>query len=143
MSAKTKGACLLAAMATSSAAFILALSLATLAKSPQSIALSMAGGGAALLALWLATRSMSARRAWGRGFLVDGFLSMAVGISFQLQNPSWPEESPYQYDLDRAIGPLTHFIWVFAARIGLFALILAALLFALGYWLLSPPHRQA
>jgi len=130
-------------MMTASVAFILVLMLATLANLPQSIALSIAGGGAALLALWLATRSMSAKLAWGRGFLVNGFLSAAVGVGFQLHSPSWPEESQYQYDLDRAIGPLTKFVWAFAARVGLAALILAAALFALSYWLLSPPHRKA
>jgi hypothetical protein len=143
MKAKASGARRLAAMMTASVAFVLVLMLATLANVPHSIAISVAGGGAALFALWLATRSMSARRAWGRGFLVDGLLSVAVGIGFQLQSPSWPEESQYQYDLDRAIGPLNHFIWIFVAKIGLLALILAVLLFALGYWLLRPPHRQA
>jgi hypothetical protein len=46
-------------------------------------------------------------------------------------------------DLDRAMGPLTPFVWALAARLGLIALILAAVLLALGYWLLGPPHRKA
>jgi hypothetical protein len=46
-------------------------------------------------------------------------------------------------DLDRAIGSLNHFVWELAARLGLIAFVLAAVLFAISYWLLGPPHRKA
>ena len=83
------------------------------------------------------------RAAWGGGCLVNGFLSTAVAVSFRVQDEPWSGRMPYQDDLDRAIGPLTHFVWALAARIGLAAFVLAAILFALSYWLLGPPHRKA
>ncbi len=103
----------------------------------------LAGAVSALLAIWLAARSSSSRSAWGRGCLVNGLLSTVVGVSFRAQDESWSGHMPYTEDLDRAIGPLTHFVWALAARIGLAAFVLAAVLFALSYWLLGPPHRKA
>jgi hypothetical protein len=83
------------------------------------------------------------RSGWGRGCLVNGLLSAAVAAGFGTQDEFWSGRSGYMEDLDQAIGPLNHFVWALAARVGLIALMLAAVLFALSYWLLGPPHRKA
>lgn len=54
-----------------------------------------------------------------------------------------PGRPGYPDDLDKAIGPLTNFLWAFAARIGIVAFVLAAILFAISYWLFRPPRREA
>jgi len=74
---------------------------------------------------------------------MNGLLSTAVAVSFHVQDDLWAGRSQYAEDLDRAIGPLTGFVWVLVARIGLIASVMAAILFALSYWLLGPPHRKA
>jgi hypothetical protein len=103
----------------------------------------LASLGAGLLAFWAARQANSARSAWGGGFLVNGLLSMGVALSHRVQGDLWAGRSSYMEDIDRAMGPLTHFVWALAARLGLIALILAAALFALSFWLLGPPHRKA
>ena len=99
--------------------------------------------GAALLLVWLIRRGMPPRSTWGAGCFINGLLSTTVAIGFHVQDNLWTGRSGYTEDLDRAIGPLTHFVWALAARVGLVALVLAAVLFALSYWLLGPPHRKA
>ena len=125
-------------------AFALAVLLVAAAGLPIAVAPVVAAlAGAALLAVWLARRKASLRSAWSRGCLVNSLLSAGVAFGFRVQDDLWVGRSQYAEDLDRAIGPLTHFIWALAARAGLIALILAAVLFALSYWLLGPPHRKA
>jgi hypothetical protein len=99
--------------------------------------------GAALLAVWVTRRGTSPRSTWGVGCLINGLLSAAVAIGFCVPDDLGTGRSQYVEDLDRAIGPLTHFVWALAARIGLIVLIMAAILFALSYWLLGPPRRKA
>jgi hypothetical protein len=103
----------------------------------------LASLGAGLLAFWVARRANSARSAWGGGCLANGLLSMGVALGLRVQDDLWADRSSYMEDLDRAMGPLTPFVWALAARLGLIALILATVLFALSYWLLGPPHRKA
>ena len=86
---------------------------------------------------------MRARSAWARGCLLSGMLSAVVGISLQVQDQPWSGRPVYPDDLDKAIGPLTNLLWAFAARIGIAAFVLAALLFAVSYWLFRPPRREA
>jgi len=132
----------LAAAVMGGTAFALILPLGALTNLPKIAVLAVTGGGAVLLAMWLAARSVSARSAWGRGCLVDGLLSVAVGVGFRLQEEPWSNGSQYMRDLDRAIGPLTPFVWALAAWAGLAALMLATVLLALSWWLLGPPHRH-
>ncbi len=105
------------------------------------VAAAVAGTG--LIALWLERRAASVRSAWGRGCLANGLLSAAVAVSFDVQDEPWLGGSSFADDLDRAIGPLTHFVWALAARAGLAALILATVLVALSYRLLGLPGRKA
>lgn len=95
----------------------------------------------ALLAAWLTRRGGPPRSAWGACCLIDALLS--TGVALRAQDEFWSGRSQYAEDLDRAIGPLTSYAGAFVARVGLITLILAAVLFALGYWLLGPPHRKA
>jgi hypothetical protein len=104
-------------------------------------ALALLGG--AVLAVWLAARANSARSAWGSGCLINGLLSMGVAVGFRAQDDFASGRAAYSDDLDRAIGPLGHFVWALAGRAGLIAALLAAALFALSLWLLGPPHRRA
>lgn len=99
--------------------------------------------GAALVAGWLAWRATSARSAWGAGCLANGVVSLGVALGFRVQDELWSGRSSSVEDIDRAIGPLTHVVWALAARVGLIALAAAAILFAISYWLLRPPHRKA
>jgi hypothetical protein len=96
-----------------------------------------------LVGIWLAARAMSARAVWARGCLVSGMLSGVVGIGLQVQDAPWSGRPVYPDDLDKAIGPLTNFLWAFAARIGIAAFVLAMILLAISVWLFKPPRRQA
>ena len=124
-------------------AFVLAVLLITAAGLPVAVATVVAALlSAGLLAAWLAKQKSSARSAWARGCLANGLLSAVVAFSFRTQDDLWVGRSQYTENLDRAIGPLTHFIMGLAARVGLVALILAAILFVLSYWLVRPPHHK-
>jgi hypothetical protein len=105
------------------------------------VAIAMLGGG--LVAAWVMRRGSSPRSAWGAGCFINGLLSTTVAVGSRVQDDLWAGRSQYSEDLDRAIGPLTHFVWVLTARIGIIALMLAVVLFTLSYWLLGPPHRKA
>jgi hypothetical protein len=133
-----------AALATGGIAFVLILLLDARTNSlgvagPLILALVAAG----LVAIWIATRAASVRAAWGRGCFVNGLLSMGVGIGFWIQEEPGSGRPGYSDDLERAIRPLVDFIWSLVAWAGLAALILAAILLALSWWLLDPPHRRA
>ena len=134
----------LVAIIMGSIAFVLIVLLIVAARLPVAAGLLITAlAGACLIAVWLAKRAASMRSAWGRGFLVNGLLSAAVAVSFRVQDEPWLGQVQYPNDLDRAIGPLTHFVWALVARAGLAALIVAAVLLGLSYWLLGPPHRKA
>ncbi len=124
-----------------SALILLLLTPAAVPVGAASFILALVSAG--LLAVWVTSRAKSARSAWGGGFLVNGLLSMGVAFGLRVQDDLWAGRSSYMEDIDRAMGPLTHFVWALAARLGLIALILAAVLFALSCWLLGPPHRKA
>jgi hypothetical protein len=126
-----------------STAFCLTLLLVFIAGAPAIPGLLPALVGAGLIAYWAAGQAASLHSAWGRGCLANGVLSAAVAVGSGIQDDLWAGRSQYMDEIDRAIGPLTNFIWELAARIGLVALILAAILFALSYWLLGPPHHKA
>ena len=98
---------------------------------------------AALLAAWIIRRGGTPRSAWGIGCFIDGLLSAAAAIDFRVQDDLWLGRSHYAENVEHAIGPLAHFGWALAGRLGVVALVLAAVLLALSFWLLGPPHRKA
>lgn len=126
---------------TAFALSVLLVAAAGLLVNVATVVAALAGVG--LLAGWLAWRKASLRSAWARGCLANGLLSAVVAFSFRAQDDLWVGRSRYYEDLDRAIGPVADFVWALAARTGLIALILAAILFVLSYWLFRPPHRDA
>ncbi len=133
-----------AASVTGGAAFVLLLLLLMPGDLASAIAILAATAlGAALLAAWLMRRGSPPRSAWGVGCFINGLLSTAVAVGARVQNDLWMSQSHYAEDLDRAFGSVAHFVSALAARVGIIALILAAALFALSYWLLNPPHRKA
>ena len=85
----------------------------------------------------------AARRIVGIGCLGAGFLSAVVGIGLETQSEPWPGGAPYPDELSRAIGPLTHFLWGWAAQIGIIFLVLTLILFVACYLLMRPPRRNA
>ncbi len=133
-----------AAVVTGGVAFVL-LSLLLVPGDVVSAAgvFAAAALGAGLLVVWMVRRKTPPRSVWGAGCFINGLLSTAVAVSFHVQDDLWAGRSRYAENLDRAIGPLTGFVWALAARIGLIALIIAIILFALSYWLLGPPRRKA
>ena len=92
--------------------------------------------------------SSTARAAWGRLCLINGIISIALaGASVQGRGqPLWPTDPDYERALDQSIQCwLGHVISTAAAYFG-GALVVAAVLFALSYWLLRSPdgrHRDA
>lgn len=102
---------------------------------------------AAIATVLIAALSSSARTAWGRLCLMNGVVSIALaGASVENGQPLWPADPVYERALDQAMQWwFRHLIWTTAAYFAA-AMIIAAVLFALSYWLLhSPPrrHRQA
>lgn len=85
----------------------------------------------------------TARRVGGTSCLAAGFLSAVLGFSLEMQIEPKPGSPPYPDDLSRAIGPLTDLLWRWATQVGMVALVLAVVLFAISYWLLRPPRRNA
>ena len=124
-------------------AAIVALLLAVFAASakPPIRPVSLFALVGALAGIWLAARARSAKSVWARGCLVNGMLSAAVGLGLQVQDQPWSGRPGYPDELDKAIGPLTNLLWAFAERIGIVAFVLAAILFAISYWLFRPPRR--
>jgi hypothetical protein len=102
---------------------------------------------AAIAIVLIATLSSSVRRAWGRLSLMNGVVSIALaGASVRYDQPLWPADPLYERALDQAMQWwFRHVIWTTAAYFAA-AMIIAAVLFALSYWLLHSPHgrhRQA
>lgn len=87
-------------------------------------------------------RARPSKSAWARGCLAGGVLSAVAGISLQVWDHPWSGQPGYPDDLEKAVGPMTGLLWAFAARIGIVALALAAILFAVSYWLFRPPRRH-
>jgi hypothetical protein len=132
------------AVAMGGLAFALLSLLAVPAGAPGGLVLLGLGLiSAAFLAVWLARRASSARSAWRTGCFANSLVSLGVAAGFRVQDELWSGRSPYVEDIDRAIGPLNHLLWALAARAGLVALAVAAVLFAISCWLLRPPHRKA
>jgi hypothetical protein len=102
---------------------------------------------AAIATVVIAGLSSSVRRAWGRLCLMNGFASLVLaGVSVENGQPLWPADPAYERALDQAmqwwVGQV---IWTTAAYFAA-ALIIAAALFSLSYWLLHSwqrEHRQA
>jgi hypothetical protein len=96
----------------------------------------------AVIAMIVATviRSRTVRVAWGRSCFIIGFLSAVLaGLGLAVQKePYWPAGSSYQRDMATAFGPTLPqaAIWTLAAYGTVIALLLSAILFILGYWLL-------
>jgi len=102
---------------------------------------------AAIAVALIAALSSSVRRAWGRLCLMNGVVSATLaGASVEVGQPLWPADPVYEHALDEAMQWwLRHVIWSTAAYFAT-AMIIAAALFALSYWLLHSshgPHRQA
>ena len=99
----------------------------------------------ALIAIVLVTVfSPSSRAAWGRLCLIDGIVSFALAVaSVQVRGqPLWPTDPGCEHALDRGIRWwLKHEIWTAATYFG-GTIIVAAVLFALSYWLLRSPHAR-
>jgi hypothetical protein len=91
----------------------------------------------------IAALSSSARRAWGRLCLMNGVVSLALaGASVENGQPLLPTDPVYERALDQAMEWwVRHVIWTTASYFAA-AMIIAAVLFALSYWLLRSPHRR-
>jgi hypothetical protein len=102
---------------------------------------------AAIATVLIAALSSSVRTAWGRLCLMNGVVSLALaGTSVENGLPLWPTDPVYERALDQAMQWwVRHVIWTTATYFAA-ALIIAAALFALSYWLLDSSHgrhRQA
>lgn len=131
------------ALAVTGALVVLLLAVFAVSAKPPIRTASLLALVGALVGIWLAARARLAKSVWARGCLVNGVLSAVVGVGLQAQDQPWFGRPVYPDDLDKAIGPLTNLLWAFAARIGIVAFVLAAILFAISYWLFRPPRREA
>ena len=98
---------------------------------------------AAIATVAIGALSSSVRKAWGRLCLMNGIATLALaGVSVEDGQPVWPTDPAYERALDQAmqwwVGQV---IWTTAAYFAA-ALIIAAALFSLSYWLLHSPHRR-
>jgi len=86
--------------------------------------------------------SLTARAAWGRLYLISGIISivLAAAIVEGRGQPHWPADPTYEHTLDRAmqwwLGELISTVASYFSA----AMIAAAMLLALSYWLLRSPH---
>jgi len=88
--------------------------------------------------------STTALTAWGRMCLINGITSIALAAaSVQGRGqPLWLTDPGYERALDQAIQWwLGHLVSTAAAYFA-GAIVIAAVLFALSYWLLRSPHRR-
>jgi len=83
----------------------------------------------------------TARAAWGRLCLINGMCIALAAASVQGQGqPLWPADPSYERALDQGIQWwVGHVISTAAAYFG-GAIVVAAVLFVLSYWLLRSPH---
>ncbi len=132
-----------AAAAMATVVFVLALLLVGMTGLPIAISPLLGALAAAVsIAIWLAASGVTVKSVWGRGCLVNGVLSAIAAVGVRVEDGRGPGEFVYPNDLDRVIGPLNHLVWAFLARAGLVFFVLAAVLIAISYWLLGPPHRK-
>jgi hypothetical protein len=100
---------------------------------------------AALIAtILVAVFSSNVRAAWGRLCLINRIVSVALGAaSVQVRGqPLWPTDPGYEHALDQGIHWwLKHGVGT-AATYLCSAIVVAAVLFALSYWLLRSPHAR-
>jgi hypothetical protein len=98
---------------------------------------------AAIATVLIAALSSSARSAWGRLCLMNGVVSLALaGASVENGQPLWPADPVYERALEQAMQWwFSNVIWPTAAYFAA-ATIMAAVLFALSYWLLRSPHGR-
>lgn len=117
------------ALAATGAPMVLLLAVfAASAKAPVGAASSALVLLGALTGMLLTARAGSAKSVWARGCLVNGMLSAVVGVILQVQDRPWSGRPGCPDDLDKAIGPLTDLLWALAARIGVAAFVLAAII---------------
>lgn len=107
------------------------------------LAVTLTLPAAAIAIVVIAALSSSIRKAWGRLCLMNGVVSLALaGVSVENGQPLWPTDPLYERALDEAMQWwVRHVIWTTAAYFAA-AVIIAAVLFALSYWLLHSPHRR-
>jgi hypothetical protein len=87
--------------------------------------------------------SSTARAVWGRLCLINGIISIAVAAAVEGRGqPLWPADPTYEHTLDRAMQWWLGELISTAAAYFSAAMIAAATLLALSYWLLRSPHRS-
>jgi hypothetical protein len=99
---------------------------------------------AAIATVLIVAFSTTARAAWGKLCLTNGVVSVALAAANikSLGQPFWPADSLYEHALDQAMRSwLGHLMWT-ATAYSCAAFVVAAVLFALGYWLLHSPYRR-
>jgi hypothetical protein len=97
---------------------------------------------AAIVTVAITALSCSVRMAWGRLCLLNGVVSLAlVNVSVEIGQPLWPSDPLYERTLDQGVKWwLTHVIRATTAYSAA-TILIAAVLFALSYWLLRSRHR--
>lgn len=99
---------------------------------------------AMIVTVLVVSLSLTARSAWGRLCLINGIMSIALAAASVegRGQPLWPADPGYERALDRAMQWwLGHVISTAAAYFS-GAIVAAATLFALSYWLLRSPHGR-
>jgi hypothetical protein len=97
---------------------------------------------AMIAAVVVVSLSSTDRVAWGRLCLINGIVSIALAAASVegRGQPLWPADPGYEHALDRGMQWwLGHVISTAAAYFS-GAIVAAATLFALSYWLLRSPH---
>jgi uncharacterized membrane protein YkvI len=99
---------------------------------------------AAVATILIVVLSTTPRTTWGRLCLANGVVSIALAAA-SLQGrgqPLWSPNLLYQRALDQGTQWwLRHLMWT-AAAYSTAAIVVAAVLFAVSYWLLRWPHRR-
>ena len=99
---------------------------------------------AAIATVLIVAFSTTAQAAWGRLCLTNGVVSVALAAANikSLGQPFWPTDALYERALDQAMRSwLGHLMWT-ATAYSCAAFLVAAVFFALGYWLLHSPYRR-
>lgn len=99
---------------------------------------------AAIATVLIVVLSTTARATWGRLCLTNGVVSVALAAASikSLGQPFWPVDPLYERALDQAIRSwLGHLMWTAAAYASA-AIVVAAVFFALSYWLLHSRYRR-
>ena len=99
---------------------------------------------AAIATVLIVVLSTTARATWGRLCLTNGIASVALAAANikSLGQPLGATDPTYERALDQAMRSwLGHLMWT-AAAYSCAAFVVAAVFFALGYWLLHSPYRR-